>query len=148
MKLLFLTEKPSFKKAIEQEYEKCKDALSFTVDVAIVNNFAIADDDAERFGINTEGFRRFVMNSRAVPEDYKIHLKNNEQEIMSLIQNSEYVYLVNACDPDEAGELMFDYTRESCGLLNYPTLKFDIIAVLNNRGLEAFNEIQAQVAAR
>ncbi len=151
MKLLFLTKKPTMKRWVEQEFAKCCDALSYTIDVACVNSFIIADKEAERFHMNTEGFERFTMKTRAVPDNYKIdrnYLANRRDELLSMLHGSNYAYVVNACYPNEAGDLMFDYTREICDILNIPTLRFDMGVVPFGMNAEPeFKKIDQQIIA-
>lgn len=150
MNLLFIAEKPSMKQLIEREFTKHSEALCYTVDVVCASAFVIADEDAERYLYNTEGFEQFSMESRTVPKNYKIrrdYLPQCRGESISKIERGNFYYIVNACDPDEAGELMFDYTRENFGLLDYPTLKFNMITLLSKHSLEAFKEIESQLAA-
>lgn len=127
MRLLIIAEKPSIKKVIEDGFEKIKDSIDYDIDVVTAVCFVTSNEDANQFHIDTKDFRSFSLKSREVPENYKIitdmdYHKIAEERIASLIRDNKYDLVVNACDPDTAGELMFDFTRETCGLLDYKTI--------------------------
>lgn len=149
MKLLFLVEKPFIKKRIEECFEKIKSSVDYDIDVAIVNCFVTSDEDAKEFHIDTKDFGSFSLETRKVPENYKIlvnaeHYKTAAERIASLAKKNKYDILVNACDPDEAGGLMFDYTRETCGLLEYKTFKFNIEAFYIDNGIGEFKRLELE----
>ena len=150
MKLLFLTEKPSMKKTIEENFKKNKNSVNYDIDVATVNSFITSVEDAERFHFDIKDFKDLHLKSRKTPENYKIitssdHHKAAEERIASLIRKNEYDFIINACDPDEAGDLMFDYTRETCGLSNYKTAKFDLKDWCSDSVLRAFKRLNDEI---
>lgn len=43
----------------------------------------------------------------------------NAQKIKTLLENNDYDIVLNGCDPDEEGKLIFEYTVLTTGLNNY-----------------------------
>lgn len=153
MNLLFITQKPYHKHLIKDAFAQYANTLSYTLDAVCITGYIVSDEEITRFGYAVELFEPFSMTSRDLPDGYKIHrdtLPQCREESLAKIKSGTYDYLVNACDHDEAGDLMFDYTRETCDVLNIPTLRFNLFAFICERahGAErAFKEIEAQLAA-
>ena len=49
--------------------------------------------------------------------------KNNGSQILKLVQENTYDAIVNDCDPDDAGDLIFQYVIETLNLQSYQTIR-------------------------
>lgn len=149
MKLLFLIDNPCKRKWLMREFAKHQSTLSYTMDVVCTGCTILSKDDTDRLNLNIQGCPTLSMSSREAPGGFYLMSLHNKTGLQALRQNNDYSYLVNACDPNEAGELNFDYTRERYDLLSCPTLKFNISALLCNlQAEEAFEEAFKQIEAQ
>ena len=130
-KFLMIVEKPLIKTLIERVYESMGDEVNYDMDIALANNFVF--DINDKLLVNKDNFETMNqhpvlrLSNQQVNEYFRIIKISGERDehIMKLIASNHYDAIINACDIDEYGDLMFAYTIESLGLGEYPTLRFN-----------------------
>lgn len=133
-KFLMIVEKPSIMALIKRVYESTKDMANYDLDIAVANNFVF--DINDKFIVREDNFEEMnqhpslKLKNRQVDERFRIITsddditKARESRILSLVNANSYDAIINACDMDEPGNLIFAYTIESMGLDEYLTIRF------------------------
>lgn len=133
-KFLMIVEKPSIRRLIERVYESMIDSANYDLDVAVANNFVF--DINDKFIVREDNFDEMnqhlplQLKSRQADECFRLitsddeGIKGRNERIFSLVNTNHYDAILNACDMDEPGDLIFVYTIESLGLDEYPTIRF------------------------
>lgn len=125
---LVIVEKAHIKKLLQKALEPIIETLSYDLDVAVANNHIIdiTDKVLNLSEKDLAAFEPVCLNSREIPsqfmkakDDEKYYEKNGDK-IMELVAEHSYDCIINGCDTDEAGYMIFDYTIESLELETYP----------------------------
>lgn len=133
-RFLMIVEKPSIAVNISQAYNAIKDYVNYNVDIAVANNFVF--DINDKYIVRDENRDEMSkhpvlkLRNRQVDECFRIVKdddvnKAREKHIAKLVEKHQYDAIVNACDMDEAGDLIFAYTIESLGLDKYLSIRLN-----------------------
>lgn len=131
---LIIAAKPSAAKNIRDAYVSIGDDAKFDADIVPANNCVINvndrllvhDDNREELmamDVLKLKDRDIDLNFRVVTEEPWNKFGNR---ITHLVNTNQYDAIVNACDQNEEGELMFQYTIESLGLDRFETKRLPI----------------------
>ena len=125
---LVIVEKPYTKKLFKGAYENIKDKLDYVADFALVDNFVV-DTSSEKVKemFPKEQYEEFlkwetpVLKNTDVGSGFRISCKDSyydkcREHIMNLFTDNDYDVIINACDPDECGDISFQYTIEGLSL--------------------------------
>ena len=128
---LIIVEKPSHAMHITNAYEKMKDKVGFGIDVVCAICYVDNMDETRLPPEDLKEFVPFKLWSAEVKDCFRVHAngehyKNRARQIDELVAKNHHDAIVNACDNDEAGELIFLYTLETLGLEAYPTMRIQL----------------------
>ncbi len=125
---LVMVEKPYTKKLFKGVYEKNKDKLDYVADFALVDNFVV-DTSCERVKeiFPKEQYEEFlkweapVLKNKDVGSGFRVSYKDSyydrcREHILKLFTENNYDAIINACDPDESGDVSFQFTIERLSL--------------------------------
>lgn len=129
-KYLMIVEKMSAKDWFEQVFRLVKEEVNFDLDIAVANNH-ILDTSNEVYQLDEKEISKMrpLKLNRYVDPKYKVvatdFYTQNTQKIKNLLENNNYDIVLNGCDPDEEGKLIFEYTVLTTGLDNYKQQDFE-----------------------
>ena len=143
-KYLFVVEKPSLKKILEKSFKKNKNKIDYDIDIVISNN-CVVDLYEPALRSSVDRLREepiLKLQNREIDERYRVVLGTWREKcgtiISQKIKTNEYDAIVNACDPDEEGELTFAYTIESLQLYGLRQKRFDFLSLSDAELRERF----------
>ena len=125
---LVIVEKPYTKKLFKGVYENIKDKLDYVADFALVDNFVV-DTSCEKVRemFPKEQYEEFlkweapVLKNKDVGSGFRVYYKDSyydkcRERIMKLFTDNDYNAIINACDPDESGDVSFQFMIERLSL--------------------------------
>ena len=132
---LMIVEKAYVKNLLQKSLESVGKFLTYDLDIVVANTF-IVDVTNKVLHLSEKdlkGFEAFCLKNRVVPphfmkvKDNEQYYKTNGDKIMELVSENSYDCIINGCDADETGHMIFDYTIESLGLDKYPIKQICIV---------------------
>lgn len=120
MRALLIAEKPSLKDTIQKVYNKYRNVFPDTIDFACFHGHIVGLVEPRDYGIEawtgTWNWEMLPIN----PQKFKTYPtdKKTVQDLRNKIENGNYDYLINACDPEREGNHIFQlfYSLIDCKL--------------------------------
>lgn len=104
MHYLFIAEKPSLRKAVEQVYNSIKDTLPYTADFTNARGHVIRLAKPQEYD-------EPLTTLPIIPKEYKLLIIEENRsyfnQIKTLAQSKKYDAIVNTCDPEREGQYIF-----------------------------------------
>lgn len=147
---LLIVEKPSIAVSIARAYGAVKDDVDYNIDIAVANNFVFHLNDKYIIRANNvESMKQhpvLTLNTKQVDGNYHVMCNDDifqkrGQHIKEMVERTKYAAIVNACDMDEPGELIFAYTIESLNLHDYQTARFDMLSLTETHLAQALRAL-------
>lgn len=109
--------KKSLQKIIEGVYNQHKEELGYEADFTFLNSpVSHISDKCLKVDLNNGEWVKLKINSINIPEGYYMVntscSKEQLNKIKDLINTNKYDYVINACDPDLYGQLLYEKTKE------------------------------------
>ena len=147
-KCLIVVEKPSILNMVKKVYEELGAAADFVADFAVINCHVENLKTTKIPANELSDFTPLTLQKSKVSSEYIIHADNDMmlkrgEAIVKMVRENNYDVIVNACDPDDCGELSFKYMLESLNLTRRHTEQiflFDLTDSLIESELLTLNE--------
>lgn len=147
-KYLIVTEKPSMVRSLESVYKQMGESAEFEADFLPVNCHVVNVKTSKLSADSIADHRPFNLKAKKVTPNFKLHCGADIQiargeEILKMVKTNKYDAIINACDPDDEGDLEFQYMLESLGLERHKTERiylFDLSDSLIESELMTLND--------
>lgn len=123
---LIFVEKPSIAKMVLEAYEHMGNKAKFDADIVPMHNHVENIQTSCLDKQSLSKFTSFTLQGMDVSDKFVVYDYGNSQiqfaeDIKSLVAKNHYDAIVNACAPDEEGDLEFQYTIEHLNLAEFAT---------------------------
>ena len=143
-KYLIIVEKNYIKKRFKEIFESIKSELSFDIDIAVANNHILNLDSHIIYDLKDIEHTEVVIGDRKYPKNYRLICNGPYEDfgniITKLVNENHYDAIVNACDVDDCGNMIFNYVIYSLGLGSYETKRMDYVDITDKTIIDLFKE--------
>ena len=124
-KYLVVVEKPYIKKLFENVFESIRTIVNFEIDIVVANNHILDLNSHIIYDLNGVNHERLVLGGQLFPDNYRLICdevyRDYGDAILWKVENNSYDAIINMCDPDEVGDMIFRFTLESLNLNHFKT---------------------------